>query len=392
MARYYTKVARVHGLAMEYSLPYLIYFAFLLLLHGVYCTAKKREANLKKTRRNLDILVVFSFMIFFGLRGFIYTDCFQYYDFFRKSYVYELSYLNGWYEPGYILCNQFIGLFTHNFWVYQFIWTGIDLLLLFAILRRECGEKFYLAIAFLIPLWTGNEMNLFRNAKAILIFFWALPYIRDQKIVKYLISIFVASTFHITALFFLPMYFFVNKRLLKLFVVFGVIAIVFYFIGLSDVTSHFLSFGKMIGGRMDIKSVAYTTDVAANIFSFGTLYRLFLLSVAIYTYKRYSKINIEVINISLIYCCVFLALSSILVLRDRFASMFVLGLICWLPNAFECFHSKSAAKMLTFVNILFLFAYTFVQTNNPAAQYENLLTGISTYSQAFSRVFSVVGH
>lgn len=372
---------------MEYSLPYLVYFAFLLLLHGVYCTAKKREADLCKTRKILDILVIVSFMIFFGLRGFVYTDCFQYYDFFQKNYIYNISYLNGWYEPGYILCNQFIACFTNSFWVYQFIWTGFDLFLLYIILKRECGEKFYLAFAFLIPLWTGNEMNLFRNVKAILIAFWAIQYIRNQQIIKYLLAIFVASTFHLTALFFLPFYFFLNKSMLKIFGIVGIVAIIFYFIGLSDVTSHLVSFGRFFGGRMDLKASAYTENVSASVFSFGFVYRLFLIGIMINTYKHFHKKNTAIINLSLIYCFVYLAFSSILVLRDRFASMFVLGLVCWLSYSFNSIRSHFFAKVLSVINLLFLCTYLYVQTSNPAAQYENHLFKTSTYSQAYNRVF-----
>lgn len=379
---------------MEFAWPYLTYFTFLLFVHFFYFQKIKQrdfsKSYVKHIERNLDILVGASFLFFYGLRGFIYTDCFQYYSFFSHPQEYELSYLNGWYEPGYILCNQIVSKFIKNFWTFQFIWTFVDFILLRAVLRRECGDKFYFAFAMLVPFWTGCEMNLFRNTKAILIAFWAMQFIRDGKLLKYVVSIVVASTFHLTALFFLPFYFFVNRPLIKVFVGFCIAAIVFYVMGLDSIVHNFIGFGKMIGGRMDIKATAYATSVETSVFSFGTIYRFFLAIVLLFVYKEFTKKNAIAVNIGLIYCFAFIGLSSITVLRDRFSMMFVLAIVIAMVQMFSFIKQKFIRRGCIFINILFATAFLFVQTNNPAAQYENNLFGISTYSQAYNRVFKTV--
>lgn len=380
---------------MEYAWPYLIYFIVLLFVHMFYCTKLKNhgysEEYAKSLSKYCDILVGASFLFFFGLRGFIYTDCFQYYSFFQNNTEYELSYLSGWYEPGYILCNQIISLFTDSFWVFQFIWTAVDFLLLRAILKRECGHRFYLAFAFLLPFWTGAEMNLFRNAKAILIAFWAMQFLRDRQLIKYVLSLALASTFHVTALFFLPLYFFIHRPMIKVYIACAVVAMSFYITGLDSVLHNFIGFGKMIGGRMDVKAVAYATDVKANLFSFGFLYRAFLAILFLCVYRVYYKKNVVFANLSLIYCFIFIGLSSITVLRDRFSVMFVLALAVSLVQVFKCVDNILIRRICAIINMIFLSMFLFVQVNNPAAQYENHLFGISTYSQAYSRIFAVVG-
>lgn len=379
---------------MEYAWPYLVYFVLLLFVHLIYCTKVKRhgysEEYAKSLSKYYDVFVGVTFLFFFGLRGFIYTDCFQYYSFFQNNKEYELSYLSGWYEPGYILSNQIISLFTDSFWVFQFVWTAIDFLLLRTILKRECGKYFYLAFAFLLPLWTGAEMNLFRNVKAILIAFWALQFLRDRQLVKYLLAIAFASTFHLTALFFLPLYFFIHRPMIKVYIACAVIAMFFYITGLDSILHNFIGFGKMIGGRMDVKAVAYATDVKANLFSFGFLYRVFLTTLFFCVYRVYCKKNVVFANLSLIYCFIFIGLSSITVLRDRFSVMFVLALMVSFVQVFKCIDNLFIRRACVVVNMVFLFMFLFVQVNNPAAQYENQLFGISTYSQAYSRVFAVV--
>ena len=63
-----------------YSVPYLVYFFFLLL------TMLKEFVYLNKRqeKKKLDLLVLGSLIVFFGLRGFVYTDWTLYYQFFLK--------------------------------------------------------------------------------------------------------------------------------------------------------------------------------------------------------------------------------------------------------------------------------------------------------------------
>ena len=61
-----------------YSVPYLVYFFFLLL------TMLKEFVYLNKRqeKKKLDLLVLGSLIVFFGLRGFVYTDWTLYYQSF----------------------------------------------------------------------------------------------------------------------------------------------------------------------------------------------------------------------------------------------------------------------------------------------------------------------
>lgn len=224
---------------MIYSVPYLLYYSFLLYLY--YLQQKKKNFQRQVSApKNYEALALISYILFFGLRGYVFTDCFQYHEFYEKvgsfSSVMEASELS-LYEPGYVLANIFLYYICDEPFFFQFIWTFIDVILLYVILKRETGKYFLLAFAFLIPFFEGVQMNLFRNIKAILIFFWAIKYIREKQMIKYLLAILLAMTFHLTAVLYIPFYFFVNKHIPKTMLVISCVAVAFYFIGLSSLFS-----------------------------------------------------------------------------------------------------------------------------------------------------------
>lgn len=123
-----------------YSVPYLVYFFFLLL------TMLKEFVYLNKRqeKKKLDLLVLGSLIVFFGLRGFVYTDWTLYYQFFLKLPIladWDYWTLDGivfdcGYEKGFILYSILIkSLFS-----IQEIFSRYDNLL-FGIEKYEEREK-----------------------------------------------------------------------------------------------------------------------------------------------------------------------------------------------------------------------------------------------------------
>ena len=370
---------------INYSWPYLILFLFFLFLYYV----DKRTAK-KKGLTFLEKVALFSYLIFYGLRGYIFTDCFQYHDLFTNIHQYEIrvNYLE-LFGPGYLLGNAIISIFTDNPFVFQFIWTLIDVVMLTIILKRECPKHFLLAFAFLIPFFDGVQINLFRNIKSILIFFWAIKYIRERNFFKYLIWIVFAASIHITAFLYLPLYFLINKPSAKVHKGIAIFCIFFCFIGITFFQDYLLIASAIIGGKVDQMAIKYTSENSlAGGITMGLLFRVIMLGLLLLYYKKLEKSNLAMLNTALLYLELAICFNPLLVLRDRFSVLFVLGIICILPLFIESIkRNKFRLPIMAFL-YLFMFGYVHIQHATPVAKYENLLFGISERSKAEQRIFN----
>ena len=163
---------------MQFAWPYIALFVLYLLIYAE-CSKKRviyrsrlRYKDIAIVEKKHEYLVIAIYLLFYGLRGYIFTDCFQYHNYFeeaswREDSIFETTSL---FEPGYVLSNIIIYQFSDSPFFFQFVWTFIDVILLYIILKRETGMYCILAFAILIPFWDGVQMNLWRNIKSILIF------------------------------------------------------------------------------------------------------------------------------------------------------------------------------------------------------------------------------
>lgn len=377
---------------MNYSIPYLILYTFFLLLYYRKKYVSKRISNISKYKSHYEIIALLTYLIFFGLRGYVFTDCFQYHEFYEQldQRNFTISYMNALFEPGYIVSNIILHPISSNPFFFQFVWTLIDLVILYIILRRETNQYFLLAFAFLIPFFEGVQMNLFRNIKAILIFFLAIKYIRQKELFKYTLSILLASTFHLTAWLFWPLYFFVNKKIHKSMIIASCISIIFYFIGLNSLLDNMLTIASFLGGKFERITNAYINTAVQTGFTFGFIYRIILMAYLLILYKKLSGKNQIMLNLGLLYLCCSMLFNDILVLRDRFTALFTLAIPCILPYIAPCIKNPNKKNLFIIINLLFTFAYTYVQNSQPAAQYENILFGISNQNDAERRIFNSI--
>ncbi|MDO5555311.1 MAG: EpsG family protein [Clostridia bacterium] len=114
------------------------------------------------------------------------------------------QFLNTGLEPGYLLFNYFISLFTRNFQVIIFLTTFIPLVLYYKALEYEKDHiNLFLGVFLfgtLLYLYFCGIIRLF-IASSIIAF--GLRYIIEKKTKKYIICIFIATLFHYSAFFLL---------------------------------------------------------------------------------------------------------------------------------------------------------------------------------------------
>ena len=121
------------------------------------------------------------------------------------------------YEVGFEKLVEFCGKYLGNV---EFFFPIVSILfLVFVTLYiSEQSESITLSIALLIFTGFYNfSFNIIRQTLATAIFLYALKYVQERRGLKYVICILVATTFHKTAIIYLPIYFIANFGLNTIF-------------------------------------------------------------------------------------------------------------------------------------------------------------------------------
>ena len=113
------------------------------------------------------------------------------------------------FEPGYRLVNKLLSLFFRSPQAITVLNSTLIMVLWYFLIKRD-SPNFLLSIWLFITLGVyQTEMNVTRNAIAILMVYNAFPYLRRRMLPQYAAVCLFASLFHVAALVLLPVYFLV---------------------------------------------------------------------------------------------------------------------------------------------------------------------------------------
>lgn len=244
-------------------IPYMEVFGF-LLLGGAVDVFGKNE-------RKKHMLFVFSIILligFLGLRGFIGWDWWAYYPSYNNL-------PNGFnYEIGYeIWSNIFykIGLSYHHF---TFINTVADILILAYVLKKYSKYPIFSMFLFLAVQGLSFEVDLLRNAKAILLFIISIQFIKERKLIPFLILNILGMTFHMSSVIYLPMYFILNRNYSRKIVLPLIILGNIYYLFDTKLFIHILEYmSSVLPAAVGGKMTSYLSIIPQNYkLPIGTLY------------------------------------------------------------------------------------------------------------------------
>lgn len=115
------------------------------------------------------------------------------------------------FEPGYRLVNKLLSLFFNSPQTITIFNSTLIMVLWYNLIRRE-SPNFMLSIWLLLTLGIfQTEMNVTRNAMAILMVYNGFGYLRRGQFWKFTAVCIAASLFHVAALVFLPLYWLVRR-------------------------------------------------------------------------------------------------------------------------------------------------------------------------------------
>ena len=198
---------------------YILYY-FIIISSSVlvyFSDYIRRNPSNEKIARQLFFSAMVISVLISGFRYGIGTDYFSYENIFinlSNSYqsVYDLI-LNTRFEPGWIIINSFIGFFTDNAF-YLFMVCALLTWLFFYKGIYSHRNEVAVGISVLILLSTLyiTSFNIVRQILAMSIVFFSIKPLLDRKILKFSITILLASLFHYSSLVFLPAYWIVNSK------------------------------------------------------------------------------------------------------------------------------------------------------------------------------------
>lgn len=258
-------------------------------------------------------------------------------------------------EWGFLMFNQLIGFVTLNRYVFIFIATCVVYTFLFISIKRYCRNYPFAVIVFL-GLWFFFTFTYLRQVMAATIGWLAIKYVIDRKPIQFFLIVFIAFTFHNSAIVLAPLYFVPAKKfdqVLVFFVLVGALAI-----GMGNLLSGLVA-------ESDAFVDAARAEQNANFIAEGTfrieyfIEAIIFAGILMWKYDAFNDNNrkeIVLLNMALVFCAILL----VFVRSEnggRIAWHYMIGIIAAITHLATSPKYKSDAltgALLMMFSILFL--------------------------------------
>ncbi len=181
---------------------YLFILLLLVLNSLVEIGARRRRKNFTRMALLFSCLILWIFMAFRGQS--VGADTKVYCRVFTSGAYATL-------EKGYVIFNKALRLVFSSPQTITIANSTVLLVLLYKTIRRMSPIPL-LSIWLYVTLGIyQTEMNLMRNAMAIMLCYYATQYIPQRRAIKYILCVLLAMSFHLSSCLFLPVYWLSNK-------------------------------------------------------------------------------------------------------------------------------------------------------------------------------------
>lgn len=325
----------------------LIYFGIISFL-GLGSIIEQRSKN-KRIGENFFIFSLFLLILFFGLRGYIGYDWYSYKPNFDKVVsLIELfkgntQMLHSGYELGFQLYTSLIKTFTGNYFVYNFINSSVDFIILYFVIKRFSKAPMLSLLLFFGVYGVALEIDMIRNVKSIMLFLISIKYIEERNILKFGALNILGILFHYSSILYLPMYFILNIKWNKKFILFlFILGNIYYLSDIRIVMRIIKEYNTLLPTGLGAKLSGYFSIIPLDFplgFSFYYFERviIFLLCWFVgdsFKNKNYGNIMLNSLYISVFF---FLYLSEFSIVAMRFGLLFVYSYWFIIPMLLEIY-------------------------------------------------------
>lgn len=361
---------------MIYSIPYLIFIVFLLIL-SVVVSEKKEDEELC---HNLNYIGITAFLIFFGCRGYIWHDWTSYtaaFDNVVWSDLYSYNYFKHA-EPLWLLYELICKTLVDNYYFFAFISSLINTVLLVRFFHKYSINILFALATYVAFSGFELSINLMRNSMAMFIVLNAIPYIEEKKFGKYLLICIIATGIHLSSIIYIPMYFILNRHINKwIFIISVLIGNAVLFSNMAIV----LKLAEAIGINNEIitaKIEAYS-DFGMYAGSRFVLLQRFIICMMVFFY--YEKLNEQsssnriFINALMIYIIGSYLTSEFSEMSNRIGILFSFSFWILCGYLTKCCHYINNRRLfMSFMGFVLMFN-TYITTSENIKDYQNWLFG-----------------
>lgn len=259
-------------------------------------------------------------------------------------------------EIGYSLLGYIFKIIGLSFWQYAITVKLIGYYIFLHIYKKYSnGNLFgllFFYVNFALFLWIDHPA---RNFCAIVIYLFSFKYIYEKSLPKYLLVCLLASFFHLSALFLMPIYIFNKKYNKKIYLVLVVISIVIF-----AVSHTFLPYISSLFESMFFynRFNAYLNDAyigkSMNVFRFAFIVIIIILAIINQNKIEKFKYGTLILNLSIVYL-LFFSIGNINVILFRFNFYYVVPFTLLLTYLFMTM--QTAIKMLFKYTIILISFY-----------------------------------
>ena len=258
-------------------------------------------------------------------------------------------------EWGFLGFNQLIGYVSLNRYIFIFTVTCVIYTLLFVSIKNYCRNYPFAVIVFL-GLWFFFTFTYLRQVMAATIGWLAIKYIIDRKPIQFFLIVFIAFTFHNSAIILAPFYFVPAKKFDKVLVVFILIGALA--VGMSNILSSLVAESDAFIDAVRVEK--NITSIEEGSFRVAYFIEAVLFAgLLLWKYDAFYEDNrkeIVLLNMALVFCVILL-----MFVRSenggRFAWHYMMGIIASLTHIATSPQYKSNAltsALIIMLGVLFI--------------------------------------
>lgn len=274
------------------------------------------------------------------------------------------------YEFGYLYLNKFLSLLSSNSQIIIIV-TSILIMVGFARFIYKYSNNLWLSVYLFFTLgYFGMAMNTIRQNIAIVILLFSYDFIKEKNLFKFIITVFIASAFHRTAIIFLLAWpitklKFSYKTIVTA-AVGGLSLYILFPIVLQTMFRFFPNYQYFLGssyldGDIRLASIMnFLVGLSVLIFGVFTKYH----NKNIYTCSKLNTKSGVIVNdannmsLFLLVACSITFISLKFSLLDRVGEYFFVFTIVFLPNALNSIRDKNIRALLSFIIVVLFFVYS----------------------------------
>lgn len=188
---------------------YIVFGLFLLIALGI-------ELNERKYWHVESFMIILATILLIIIAGFRYDTGYDYYSYEQiyKDIIGMNNNMgkiinNGQVEPAYALVNW---LFSYGFKLCIFVIALLGVIPKMIYYYKLEHHRFFCVWLYFATIFIFYDMGVIRQGISIGILYYSIRYIEERKKWKFFFLVVLAAMFHLSAVFFLPMYWIKNRR------------------------------------------------------------------------------------------------------------------------------------------------------------------------------------